>query len=76
MDWATFAAVLIREGLQVAVMIAQLWSDKTNPTPEQWAALLALGRQSARQQMLLALAQNGIDPASPQGVALLSLTPP
>jgi len=44
-------------------------------TQADWDTLLSLGKQNARSQMLLALAQNGIDPASPQGVALLALTP-
>ena len=74
MDWATFASLALKEGLPVAVQIAQWWNTKTVPTDAQWAELLAKGGQMARQRMVLALVQGGIDPTSPQGQALLALT--
>ena len=74
MDWATFASLALKEGLPVAVQIAQWWNTKTVPTDAQWAELLAKGGQMARQRMVLALVQGGIDPNSDQGKALLALT--
>lgn len=76
MDIATIISLILTQGIPVAEKLWQLWSSKTTVTQADWDALQALGKQSARSQMLLALAQNGIDPTSPQGQALLALTPP
>lgn len=75
MDIATIISLIISQGIPVAQKLWQLESSKTEVTQADWDTLLSLGKQNARSQMLLALAQNGIDPASPQGVALLALTP-
>jgi hypothetical protein len=75
MDIETIISLIVSQGIPVAEKLWQLWSSKTAVTQADWDALLALGKQNARSQMLLALAQNGIDPASPQGQALLALTP-
>lgn len=76
MDWATIITLIISQGIPVAQKLWELWSKNAPPTQADWDALLALGKTSARQRMLEALARNGIDPASPQGIALLALTPP
>jgi hypothetical protein len=76
MEIATAIALIISQGLPVAAKLAEIWSRGTPMTSADWETLLALGKQTARSQMLLALAQAGIDPASPQGVAFLALTPP
>lgn len=76
MEWATIAALILKEGLPVAMQIAQWWSNNAKPTDAEWAALAAKGAQFARQRMALALVQNGVDPTSPEGKALLDLTPP
>lgn len=76
MEWATIAMLMVKEGLEVGIQVAQWWQAGAKPTPEEWAALSAKGQQFARQRMLLALAESGVDPASPKGQALLALTPP
>jgi hypothetical protein len=75
MDWATIVTLIISQGIPVAEKLWKLWSNNAAPTQADWDALLALGKVSARQNMMLALARNGVDPTSPQGVALLALTP-
>lgn len=66
--------------LQLGVPIAeQAWkmfaTPNYVPTQADWDALKALAANTARTRMVDALKSNGIDPASPQGVALLALTP-
>ena len=75
MDIATIISLIVSQGIPVAEKLWQLWSSKTEVTQADWDALLALGKVSARANMLQALANNGIDPSSPQGIALLALTP-
>lgn len=71
-------ALILQYGLQYGIpaiaAIVKLFQT-TNPTDADWAALIASCSITARQQMLAALQKAGIDPASPQGVALLALTP-
>lgn len=45
---------------------------KGDVSAAEWATLSASTRQTARDRMLLTLTTAGIDPASPQGVALLA----
>ena len=74
MDIATIISLILSQGIPVAEKLWALWNSKAAPTQADWDALLALGKQNAKSQMMLALAQNGIDPASPQGQAFLALT--
>jgi hypothetical protein len=76
MDIATIISLIISQGIPVAEKLWSLWANKATVTQADWDALILLGKQNARGNMLLALAKNGIDPASPQGIALLALTPP
>ena len=76
MDLTTIISLIISNGIPVAKQLWDIWSRGTPMTAADWDALLLLGKQNARSQMLLALAKAGIDPASPQGIALLALTPP
>ena len=75
MPIADIIALIISQGIPVAEKLWQLWQNKTTVTQTDWDTLKELGKVDARAKMLLALARNGIDPASPQGVALLALTP-
>jgi hypothetical protein len=52
-----------------------IFTSNAAPTQAQWDALIASTATTARQQMTAVLQAHGIDPASPQGVALLALTP-
>lgn len=71
-------ALILQYGLQfgpgIISTVVKLFSG-TVPTQADWDALIAKCSTTARQQMLVTLTSNGIDPASPQGLALLALTP-
>ena len=49
------------------------WQTNGVVTAEEWAALSASLKQSASDRMKAQLVAAGIDPASPQGQALLAL---
>ena len=75
MTWDVIAGLIINYGLPFAEKMVALWSNKAPVTTTEWDALKALAGNNARTQMLAALARAGIDPNSPQGVALLSQVP-
>jgi len=74
--WATLLPVILQYGVPFAEQLWQNINSTTPPTQAQWDALKALSQQTAKTQMLAALARAGIDPASPQGVALLAQVGP
>lgn len=76
MGWETIVALILSQGLPLAEKLWQKWAAGNPPTQSDWDELIALGKIFARQQMMLALARNGVDPSSPQGLAFLALTPP
>lgn len=73
MTWAMIAQLIIQVGWPMAQQIIANVQSKAEVTPENWAALLAMSQQTAKDRMLLQLQAAKIDPASPQGVALLAL---
>ena len=73
MTWVALLPIIIQYGLPVAEKLFQLWSSNAVPTQADWDALKALGVSTRKQDMTAALIRNGIDPASPQGQALLAL---
>ena len=75
MDWGTIVSLIITQGIPVAERLWQLWTEKGAMTQADWDGLKALGKLTARQNMMAALARNGIDPTSPQGIEFLALTP-
>lgn len=74
MDWATVANLIISVGLPAAIKIVEKWEKGDAPTAAELIELEAMTNQRAKDRMLRVLATQGIDPASPQGVALLALT--
>jgi hypothetical protein len=76
-NWAQFILIVAKEGLPLAESLFTKWStSKDQPvTQEEINELKALGSKTARSQMLDALARAGISPESPEGKALLQLTP-
>lgn len=72
----TILQIILQFGVPFAEQIWKMFAG-ANPTPTQadWDALKALAANTARTRMMDALRANGIDPTSPQGVALLALTP-
>jgi len=73
MTWAALIPIILQYGLAVAEKLFQLWSSNATPTQADWDALKALGSTTRKQDLTAALIRNGIDPASPQGQALLAL---
>ena len=73
MTWAVLIPVIIQYGLPVAEKLFQLWTSNATPTQDDWNALKALGLSTRKQDLTASLIRNGIDPTSPQGVALLAL---
>jgi hypothetical protein len=69
--------MLLQYGLPFVDKLITFWTTNPNATPTQaeWQSLMTLANQNAKTQMLAALSRANIDPASPQGVALLALTP-
>ena len=72
MNWAIIAQLIANYGIPLAEKLWQKWSTGGAPTQADWDELRALGSQTMKSQMLLALARAGIDPSSPQGVALMA----
>lgn len=73
MGWQVLVPLIIQYGLPLAEQIWAKWSSNSAPSQADWDQLKQLASQNAKQQMTQALIRNGIDPASPQGVALLAL---
>lgn len=73
--WSILTPIIAQYGVKFAQQLYTNMTQGTPPTDAQWATLNTLAEQNAKSQMLLALARNGVDPTSPQGVALLALTP-
>jgi len=59
--------------VQLITTLIASWDSNVTITPAQWATLVASLNQTAHDKMLAQLAAAGIDPASPQGVAMLAL---
>jgi sensor domain CHASE-containing protein len=59
--------------VQLITTLIAGWESNQTITQAQWAALAASLNQTAHDKMLAQLAAAGIDPASPQGVAMLAL---
>ena len=53
--------------------LIQKWETNGTVSAAEWATLTTSLQQNAQSRMLAALASAGIDPASPQGVAMLKL---
>lgn len=69
----TLLPIILPYGIQAVTALIGIFSKPTPPTDADWVALGELTKTTARQQMLDTLAKHNIDPASPQGLALLSL---
>ncbi len=67
--------VILPYGLQAVNQLIAMFSKASGPTDADWQALATLTTTTARQQMLAVLKAHNIDPASPQGLALLTLVP-
>jgi hypothetical protein len=74
-NWITFIAILVREGLPAAIKLWELFKQGGEPTQADIDALKVFGSKTPRSQMIEALQRAGIDLNSPQAQALLALVP-
>jgi hypothetical protein len=75
MGWTTIATLIAQYGIPFVEFLISKIHTKAAVTPEEWAALKAMANATARDELLARLKAAGIDPASPQGAALLGLVP-
>lgn len=73
MDWASIATLIVQYGLPFVEKLVSNITSEAEVTPQAWAELIALTKQTARDRMLNTLTQQGIDPNSDKGKALLAL---
>lgn len=67
--------MILQYGVPFAEKVWQKWSSGNNPTQADWDELKALGKNTARSQMLDALSRAGIALDDPKAVALLAQVP-
>ncbi len=76
MPVSVLVTLLLQYGLPFVEKILLMWtSPNATVTQADWDSLKALAQNNARTQMLAALSRAGIDPNSPQGIALLGQVP-
>lgn len=73
MPAAQIAILIAQYGIPFVEYLIGLIQNKTEVTAAEWANLKALASVSGKDELLSRLQANGIDPASPQGLALLAL---
>jgi len=73
MEAAAIAGLIVQYGIPFTEYLINLIETKTTVTATEWANLKALANVSGKSELVARLQANGIDPASPQGVALLKL---
>ena len=59
--------------VQLITSLITKWETNGSVTSAEWAALVASLNQSAKDRMTAKLITAGIDPTSPQGIAMLAL---
>jgi hypothetical protein len=72
MLWSALIPIILQYGVPVAEKIWQLATTNTAPTQADWDALKALSQNTARTQLLAALARANIAVTDPVAVALLA----
>ena len=73
MSWATWIPVIIQYGLPVAQKLWEKATSGKDPTAEDWAELTTMSKDTAQSRTVIVLLQNGIDPTSDKGKAILAL---
>jgi uncharacterized membrane protein YebE (DUF533 family) len=59
--------------VQLITALIAKWETDGSVTAAEWATLVASLNQSAKDRMTAKLISAGIDPTSPQGIAMLAL---
>ena len=73
MGWAEIAKLIIAVGLPAAESVWQKWATGKDPTQEDFNQLKILTKGRAKDEMLKVLQEQGIDPNTDPGKALLAL---
>lgn len=73
MGAAEIATLIITYGIPFTEYLIHLIENKTTVTATEWANLKLLAGATAKSELLDRLKAANIDPASPQGLALLAL---
>lgn len=73
MNWQMIVELALREGLPVALAIAEKWQSGNAPTSADFAELRGFARQTAKDRIVFLLAAQGIAPDSPRAQELLKL---
>lgn len=73
MSAAVIAGLIVQYGIPFVEYLITLIANKTEVTAAEWANLKMLASIDAKSELLDRLKVAGVDPASPQGVALLAL---
>jgi hypothetical protein len=71
--WLTLLPVILQFGLPFAESLFTKISSGAAPTAQDFADLRTLASANAKSVMTAQLIAQGVDPASPRGVALLAL---
>lgn len=74
MPWAVLLPLITDLGLPAVQFIVKEIAGGNDATSTTLAQVATMANQKAKDEMLAVLKAQGIDPASPQGVALLALT--
>lgn len=74
MPWAAIIPLITQLGVPAVQFIISKIEAGSNATSADLQTLVALASQTAKDRMLSVLTQQGIDPASDKGKALLALT--
>jgi len=72
MGWETLIALILKEGLPVALSLYEKWSAGKEPTPADYAELRQLSQQTALDRAKKILADKGIAEESPLGQQILT----
>ena len=72
MDWLTVAQLIVSVGLPAVEKIIANWENKLPVTVAEIQKIRDMADQQAKDRMRLAVISAGIDPTSPQGIALLA----
>jgi len=72
MNAATVIQLIVQVGLPLAIKLIEKWEKKENITSEELKALATSASLTARDHLMAVLKEQGIDPNSEQGKALLT----
>lgn len=73
MPAAQIAMLIAQYGIPFVEYLIQLIQNKITVTATEWANLKLLAGATAKSELLARMQAAGMDPASPQAVALLAL---